>query len=72
MTRVHRKLKETTERKYDIVFNLAVTDIDTVEIKIPEGYTPEAVPQEMKLQTRFGKYSSQTKIEKDKIVYYRW
>lgn len=58
-------------RKYDLVLDLEYKDVDTVEIKIPDGYTPESVPQPQQITTKFGKYTSSAKIEGNKIYYYR-
>jgi len=58
-------------RKYDIVFNQAYRDIDSITIKIPDGYTPEAMPQNVQLESRFGKYTASVKVEGNKIEYYR-
>ena len=58
-------------RKYEIVYNYAFRDIDSITIKIPEGYVPEALPQAVKIDSRFGKYASRVKIEGNKIYYLR-
>jgi hypothetical protein len=71
MTRSHRKLSADENRKYPVVLNAAYTDIDSVEIKIPAGYTAESMPQEVSVDTRFGKYRSKVKLEGDKLIYYR-
>jgi hypothetical protein len=59
-------------RKYDIVYSESFRDIDSVTIKIPEGYVPEAMPGEVKLESRFGKYSCSVKVEGDKLYYNRF
>jgi hypothetical protein len=58
-------------RKYDLVLDVEYKDIDTVEIKIPDGYVPESVPQPQQITTKFGKYTSAVKIDGNKIYYYR-
>ncbi|MDH7461445.1 DUF3857 domain-containing protein [Chitinophagaceae bacterium 26-R-25] len=58
-------------RKYDLVLDLEYKDIDTVEIKIPDGYVPESVPQPQQITTKFGKYTSTVKVDGNKIYYYR-
>ena len=58
-------------RKYDIVFNEAYRDIDSITIKIPDGFTPEAMPQNVQLESRFGKYTASVKVEGNQIEYYR-
>ena len=38
---------------------------------IPAGYTPEAIPQDIKLESKFGKYSASVKLVGNKITYIR-
>jgi len=71
LTRSSTKLKQEEERKLDVKLYNEYTDIDSVEIKIPAGYQPEALPPDMKIQTKFGKYSSSVKVTTDKILYCR-
>src|SRR5258705_5301746 len=71
MNRSNTKLKTDEERKYDIVLHHEYKDIDSVEIEIPKGYEPESLPQAVNIETKFGKYSSATKLSNDKIGYYR-
>ena len=71
MTRTKRKLSADVERKYDIQLGFEYKDIDTVEIELPKGYFPEAVPQDVSIVSKFGKYNSSVKLTGDKITYYR-
>lgn len=71
MTRHSRKLPATEERKYDIELTMEYKDVDTVEISLPPGYAPEAMPRDLSLSTPFGKYECRTKLENDKLYYYR-
>jgi transglutaminase-like putative cysteine protease len=50
------KLSTDKPRKFDIVYTYAYRDIDSIFIKIPEGYTPEALPKNVALSNQFGKY----------------
>jgi hypothetical protein len=59
-------------RKYDIVYGESFRDIDSVMIKIPEGYVPETMPGDVKLESRFGKYSCSIKVEGNKLYYNRF
>ena len=70
-TRSDHILKAEGNRRYDIVLNFEFNDIDTTEIKLPEGFTPETLPGDVKVESKFGKYSSSVKLEGDKLVYYR-
>ena len=58
-------------RKYDIVYNDAYRDIDSIVIAVPAGYQPESLPAAVKIEERFGKYSTSYKVENDKIYYTR-
>jgi hypothetical protein len=71
MTRSYRKLTPDTARKYDILFELEYRDVDTVEIELPAGYTPEAMPQPVAISSPFGKYTSSVKLTGNKLFYYR-
>ena len=71
MTRDSRKLTPGLERKYDIVLRVGYIDIDSVEIRLPEGYTAESIPADVSLQNRFGKYSCSVKLDGNKLTYYR-
>ncbi len=71
MTRSHRTLKADEIRKYDIDLNFEYKDVDKLEIEIPAGYKPEAVPQDAVIEGKFGKYTSSVKLEQNKIIYER-
>ncbi|HSZ85988.1 MAG TPA: hypothetical protein VK787_08145, partial [Puia sp.] len=72
LNRSGNKLKKEEERKYSVELHSECTDIDSVEIKIPAGYQPEALPSDKKIETKFGKYISSVKVMPDKILYYRY
>lgn len=65
------KLNSDDERKTDIEFPLEWKDVDTAELKIPDGYEPESIPQNVSLKSKFGLYKTIIKIEKNTIVYER-
>jgi hypothetical protein len=71
LTKSHRKLKTDETRKYDVNLEYEYRDIDTVEIKLPAGYEPESIPQDVSVSTKFGSYSASVKVVNDKILYYR-
>lgn len=71
ITRWSRKITADENRKYDIVINNEFKDVDSTVITIPAGYSQEAIPQQVKLENKFGKYSSSIKVEGDKIIYFR-
>jgi hypothetical protein len=65
------RLPVDSVRRYDFVDKQAFTDIDSVTLKIPAGYQPEAVPADLAIDSRFGKYAASVKVMPDRIVYYR-
>jgi hypothetical protein len=65
------RLSADSVRHYDFVDREAFTDIDSITIKIPPGYESEAVPQDIAIDCKFGKYSAAVKVLPDRIVYYR-
>ncbi len=71
MTKTYRKLSASEERRNDIVLGFAYKDVDTVEIELPAGYEPEAMPQPMTITSDFGKYSNHTSLKGNKLIYYR-
>lgn len=71
MTRTRRKLAANAERKFDIELGFAYRDIDSVEINIPAGYSPEAMPKDVAIATKFGRYESRVKLTGTKLFYYR-
>ncbi len=71
MTRTRRKLPADAERKHDLDLGFEFKDIDTVEIELPAGYIPEAIPSDAKIESKFGKYSASVKLAGNKITYYR-
>ena len=68
MTRSSRKAFNAEERTSDFVFGYGYRDVDTVEINIPAGYQPEAVPSPVALNTAYGNYNCTVKVEGAKII----
>jgi transglutaminase-like putative cysteine protease len=71
VNRSGRKLKTTEERKSDIELTDEDREIDSVEIKIPPGYLPESMPQDIKIENKFGKYVATVTVQTDRILYCR-
>lgn len=65
------KVTGAATRKFDVKLSSAFIDIDSVEINIPAGYTPESIPGNISLDTKFGTYNSTAKISSGKIEYIR-
>jgi len=71
MTRSYRKLTQDTVRKYDIQLNSAYTDIDSVQIDLPAGYSVELLPPVTTLSSPFGKYQASVIVKNNQLFYYR-
>jgi len=71
LSRGGMKLSDEEERKVDYVLDYEFRDEDNYEIEIPEGYSLEAIPQDVTLKTKFGTYSCTTKLDGSKIIYRR-
>ena len=69
--RSRSRLPADSVRHYDFINKEAFTEIDSVTIKIPAGYEPEAMPEDIRIDCKFGKYNASVKVADDKIVYYR-
>ncbi len=61
------KLSKDEERKFDIQYPYAFKDADTILITIPEGYTPEAIPEDISINNKFGNYGISFKVMANKI-----
>jgi hypothetical protein len=71
LSKTSRRLTPDNSRKFDIDLSYEYTDIDTVEINIPAGYLPEAMPKSLSIKTAYGAYHSSYKIDDGKIIYIR-
>ncbi len=71
MTRANLKLPMETERKYDLELKDEFQEIDTAEIELPGGYEIEAMPRDVSLLSKFGKYTCSLSKSSNKLVYYR-
>ncbi len=65
------KLNTDKERKFDIQFNYSFSDIDSIEVSIPEGFAVESVPKDVSFNNKFGAYSIEFKIDNNKIFVVR-
>ncbi len=61
------KLSEDSVRKFDIVYNYAFKDVDSVHIKIPDGYILEALPKNINLESKFGIYHISFSVNENNI-----
>jgi len=70
--RSRKRLPADSSRKYDYITDKAYTDIDSVEIAVPPGYQPEAMPKEVVIDGKFGRYKASVTFGNDKLIYYRY
>jgi hypothetical protein len=56
------------ERQHDIDLIFEYRDLDTVEIAIPKGFVPEAVPETVTFTNKFGQYKINYKVDADKVL----
>lgn len=61
------KLNNDKERKFDVFIKYSYLDIDSINIRIPAGYTVEAMPKNEDIKNKFGKYSIRFQIENNTI-----
>lgn len=61
------KLPTDKPRQLEIVYRSSYKDVDTISIKIPEGYTPEALPKDVSISNKFGSYNISYKISGNTI-----
>ncbi|HXO76824.1 MAG TPA: hypothetical protein VN824_16335, partial [Puia sp.] len=71
MNRSRRRLHTDENRKYDIVTAYEYEDVDSTEIKIPDGYQPEAISPGTTVDSKFGRYTATVHVENNKIFYSR-
>jgi hypothetical protein len=61
------KLTTDKPRQFDIVYRSSYKDVDSISIKIPEGYIAESVTKNADIVNKFGKYNIMYKVMTDKI-----
>ena len=62
---------EGDPRKFPVEFENATLQTDDFEITLPPGFTVEDVPGPMKAESEFASYTSQVKVDGNKIHYTR-
>jgi len=63
--------KKIENRKTNIIFRRGYIDIDTIKYKLPKNYKIEFIPKNIEIDTKFGKYSTQFKIEGKELIFTR-
>ena len=71
MSRDGRKLSVDSVRRSPVVLRSAYTDIDTIELELPKGFRAESTPRASSIESPFGSYFSEVKLEGERLTYYR-
>jgi hypothetical protein len=71
LTRTSIRLSMDTSRKYAFENRVAYRDVDTVEIKLPTGYTAESIPSPVTAKTQFGSFACRVELKENTLYYYR-
>lgn len=61
------KLKVNDERHFDVVLDDSYKDIDSIFIKLPEGYVVESLPKDVSIKNKFGSYGISFKVKDNTI-----
>ena len=65
------RLDTTKKRKFEVVIRHSFTDIDSIEIAIPAGYTIESMPKDIAVQNKYGSYTYKVQFENNTIKLFR-
>lgn len=71
LSRSGQKLNEREKRKYRIYLRSAYTDIDTVRISLPPGFSVESKPENKEILSEFGSYYAHTELSGGSLLYIR-
>lgn len=64
--------KKYKNRRHPFILNRGYKDVDQYTFTVPEGYTPDFLPEPVELETKFGKYSASVVAgEGSEYHYYR-
>lgn len=65
------KLTDVENRKFDIVYDFSFSHLDTTTIKIPQGYTVEAMPKSVSIKNKFGEYQMDISYQNGTVSFLR-
>ena len=63
--------EKITDRKTSVVIKTGYTDMDTIRYHLQEGIYPEFLPDDVRINTRFGEYEAHFTLDQDNLVYIR-
>ncbi len=64
-------LEKKEPRKYPVEFDGPLTNVDSIEIKLPAGYEVDELPAAADAEYSFGSYHSKCEVKEDELVYRR-
>lgn len=71
MNRWKKAPKKVSERKTDVILNLAYQDVDSVVYNIPTKYHIEHLPEAIQFESQFGTYEANFSFEDHQLIYVR-
>ncbi|RYZ19863.1 MAG: DUF3857 domain-containing protein [Chitinophagaceae bacterium] len=71
LNRSRTQFEEEEERKFPIYLRQSYTDIDSVDLTIPDGFEVEAMPKAVQLRTAYGNYSTEYSVKGNQLHYVR-
>lgn len=71
MSKIERNPFNSRDRSNDIVFTWPYKSVDTVTYQLPEGYSPEKLPQPVNLSYDFATYRNEVTMKDGKLIYIR-
>lgn len=72
LTKSNNKLVPDSTRNYDVYLRYGFTHTDSIRIKIPQGYTLEAKPKDVDIETGFGTYHIRFVAGETEVMCYRY
>lgn len=67
-TNISKKVKD---RKTDLLFRREYCDTDSIQFEIPMGFEIESMPQDLIIDTEFGRYESKILQKENQITFVR-
>ncbi len=63
--------RKIDDRKNEVILKMSYIDSDTIIYKLPEGYKPESIPEEVIKESAFGKYLAKVEYDGQNLIYIR-
>jgi uncharacterized protein DUF3857/transglutaminase superfamily protein len=65
--KLSHKYDAAEARQFNIEYPYSFHDVDSIEINIPKGYSPESLPKDLLLKSKFGSYQISFKASGNKV-----